>query len=584
MDALRLLRQTRQVPIAAVLMLSLLPVYGSNAESHQLTTREVTIRPVAIPPGTKQIAPSDVAHYDAYSHWRTGPGEYEGRKLDLMPAGYKGSPRKTRLLSFFTMSDVHITDKESPAQSLYYGWTAPYGAGGLSAAYSPVILSTTQVLNDAVKAVNALHRATPFACGIFLGDAVNNTQCNELRWYIDVLDGGVIRPSSGAHLGEKNIDYQQRYKAAGLNKSIPWYQVIGNHDQYWSGVSYVNDKLASSLVGGSIINMGTNSLDPDAVNKTGAYMGVVDGTKPYGNVIGAGLTSELPQPPTVVADTTRFSVAPQKATNQCATPRYWMKEFFDTKSFPRGHGFSESNLKCNSSLAACYTFDLKAQIRSGTITFKVIVFDDTAKSNNPAGGPIYYASGEVDQTRYNWLEGELKKGQDDGKLMIVATHVPINPQQDISSTKRAPQFSSYSEYTDAQLITMLHKYSNLVLLLAGHRHINTVTPQPSPDPAHPEYGFWEVETPSLRDFPQQFRTFDIGINSDDTISIIATDVDPGVEPGSPAEHSRGYAVGTARIFGTMASDDTTSHTYNAELVKRLDPVMQTKISGIRTGM
>ncbi len=53
-----------------------------------------------------------------------------------------------------------------------------------------------------------------------------------------------------------------------------------------------------------------------------------------------------------------------------------------------------------------------------------------------------------------------------------------------------------------------------------------VAPQPSPDPARPERGFWEVETPSLRDFPQQFRNFDIRRNADNTVSIAVTDVDP----------------------------------------------------------
>jgi hypothetical protein len=108
-----------------------------------------------------------------------------------------------------------------------------------------------------------------------------------------------------------------------------------------------------------------------------------------------------------------------------------------------------------------------------------------------------------------------------------------------------------------------------------------VTPQPSPDPTnHPEYGFWEVETPSLRDFPQQFRTWEILRNSDNSISILTTDVDPVVEPGSPADKSRGYAIGAARIFGGTASlTDTSSHAYNAELVKQLSPAMQTIIAG-----
>ena len=86
-------------------------------------------------------------------------------------------------------------------------------------------------------------------------------------------------------------------------------------------------------------------------------------------------------------------------------------------------------------------------------------------------------------------------------------------------------------------------------------------------------------TPSLRDFPQQFRTWEILRNSDNTISIVTTDVDPQVEEGSPAWDSRGYAIGASRIIGITALADTTSHTYNAELVKQLSSVMQAKIAG-----
>ncbi|MHB9130201.1 MAG: TIGR03768 family metallophosphoesterase [Armatimonadota bacterium] len=568
-------KQLRSIPILIILLLPLLPVYGGEtpASSPQLTTRERTVRPFAIAPGTRQIPPSDVAGYGTYGYsvWQFGPGEDKGRKFDLMPAGYTGAPGKARLLSFFTMSDIHITDKESPATGIYYGWSAPFGAGGISAAYSPVILSTTHVLNAAVKTVNALHRQTPFDCGIFLGDAVNNTQYNELRWYIDVIDGRRITPSSGAHLGAGTIDYQKPYQAVGLDRSIPWYQVIGNHDQFWSGVSYINDKLTTTLVGNTIINMGTNSLDPNAINATGAYMGVVNGGTRYGDVIGAGLTNNFTTPPIVVADKNRHSLSTANSSS-----KNWMKEFFNTKSSPVGHGFQQSNLNNNNSDAACYTFEPKAKI-----PIKVIVFDDTAKSNNPTAGPLYYAAGSMDPTRYAWLTRELQQGQDEGKLMILATHVPINPQQDLFNTKSAPQFSPapLSSHSDADLIATLHKYPNLILLVAGHRHVSTVTPQPSPDPAHPEYGFWEVETPSLRDFPQQFRTFDIRLNSDNTISIVTTDVDPKVEDRSPAANSRGYAVGTARVFGTISLTDTTPHVYNAELIKQLSPAMQAKIAG-----
>ncbi len=82
--------------------------------------------------------------------------------------------------------------------------------------------------------------------------------------------------------------------------------------------------------------------------------------------------------------------------------------------------------------------------------------------------------------------------------------------------------------------------------LAGHRHLNTVKAFISPDPVNaPEKGFWQVETSSLRDFPQQFRTFEIYLNSDYTISIVTTDVDPAVKDGTPAATSRKYAIAAA---------------------------------------
>jgi hypothetical protein len=137
------------------------------------------------------------------------------------------------------------------------------------------------------------------------------------------------------------------------------------------------------------------------------------------------------------------------------------------------------------------------------------------------------------------------------------------------------------------LLATLHAYPNLIMWIAGHRHLNVVTAQlydATVIGQGPENSFWEVETASLRDFPQQLRAFDIRRNSDNTISILVTDVDPAVAEGSPAAKSRGYAIGAARIFGATPAilADTTSHAYNAELVKQLSPEMQTKIANYGT--
>jgi hypothetical protein len=110
-----------------------------------------------------------------------------------------------------------------------------------------------------------------------------------------------------------------------------------------------------------------------------------------------------------------------------------------------------------------------------------------------------------------------------------------------------------------------------------------VTPFPSSDPNYtgPQYAFWQVETCSTRDFPQQFRTFEIVRNSDNTISIFITDVDPAVKDGSLAAISRSYAVAAQQLFNNPISLLPTG-VYNAELVKQLSPEMQTKIQNYGT--
>ncbi len=537
------------------------------------TTAEQQVIPVPVPAGTKQIAPAEVSQYKTlgYGAWTAGPGTnysldpknprpYD-KRVELAP-GHTDATGAARLLSFFSITDIHITDKESPGLAMYVGSSVEYGASPqFQAYYSPTVLATTQVLDAAIQTVNALHKRTPFDFGISLGDDTNCTQYNELRWFIDVLDGKVITPSSGAHDGADKIDYQKPFKAAGLDKAIPWYQTLGNHDQFWQGGALENVKTMQAHIGNTVFNMDINNLAmPASVDTYGTYMGVVDGSTPYGDVIKTGLEETYEVPPTVVADPDRHSLATFESSSL-----NWMSEFFKTTSKPVGHGFSQANLDAD---FASYSFEPKSGI-----PLKIIVLDDTCKGE----GQPNFAAGCLDNARSTWLKNELAEGQNNGKLMIIAAHIPLLPQTSITDTTIVP----LSVMNDTQLLSDLHAYPNLLLWISGHRHVSVVTPQPSADPSAPEQGFWEVETSSLRDFPQQFRTFDIRRNTDNTISIFVTNVDPAVREGSPAAKSRAYGIGVKEIFGAypyFSPGDPTSEAYNAELVKVLTPQMQTIIA------
>jgi hypothetical protein len=579
-----------------LLFVGALPFAGHPAEptypisSDVKTTRERTVRPVSIPDAPK-ISIAEVSQYGmlGYSSWEFGAAVDYGALLpDGSPVG-PYNPVET-LLTYFSISDTHITDKESPAQGIFLG-TGPFGEFGNVnlPAYSPVMLYTTQVLDAVVQTINALHAEAPFDFGIGLGDPANSNLYNGLRWHIDVLDGKRIVPSSGAHKGAATIDYQKPFQAAGLDKSIPWYQIIGNHDQYWSGSLYPDDYAKKALVSNTVINMGVSGGFP-SFDARGIYMGTIDGTTPYGTIMGCGFASTM-DPPIVAPDRSRHAL-----TTATSTSLNWMREFFNTTSKPRGHGFTQSNLDRD---FVSYAFEPKA-----TVPVKVIVLDDTCKKN-PYQSAQSYSHGCLDQERYDWLVNELDKGQAEGKLMIVAAHVPVGPQTNVpdapvppggvSNETIVPMFFStchgssivgepcaagtpitnydpvppYNIVTDAMLLDTLHTYPNLILWMAGHRHMNVVTPQPAPAGKGPEFGFWEVETPSTRDFPQGFRTFEIKRNDNNTVSIRITNVDPAVQDTtSPALTSRGYAIGAYRIAnGTLT--DTTPHVYNAELIKPL---------------
>ena len=182
--------------------------------------------------------------------------------------------------------------------------------------------------------------------------------------------------------------------------------------------------------------------------------------------------------------------------------------------------------------------------------------------------------------------------------MIIANHIPIgvspigSEMEWWGGDKNAkPGFENAVDL--AGLVKTLQDTPNLLMWIAGHRHMNVVKAFPSADPSRPEQGFWQVETSSLRDFPQQFRTFRNFPECRRNNSIVTTNVDPAVAEGTPAAKSRAGAVaanqivrkGAGIVFEWNPTQDGSirkmpTGSYNAELLKTLSPAMKQKMKAL----
>lgn len=511
------------------------------------------------------------------------------QRTDIMPSTYSTAlvTKKTRLLNFFAMTDIHLTDKEAPNQLIYLQQSNSGFAGQNSSIYSGVMLYTPQVFDAAIQTANALHKKDPFDFFISLGDVCNTSMYNELRWYLDIIDGKVITPSSGAHAGADSIDYQRPFKAAGLDKTIPFYQALGNHDHFMIGSFpvYQTAGLAESYISDTIWSVSDDLLTPvtittpasfpaniDNTRRNNAtnnyYQGVIDGTTPYGTIKYAGTIATAPK---VVADPNRRSLHRTE----------WIQEFFNSTSSPVGHGFNLVTSNPNYNLVsaadkafgfACYSFVPKANV-----PLKVIVLDDTQREDD--GSLDIHGHGFLDASRWAWLKKELDDGQAANQLMIIACHIPIcvtNVGTELEWWLGDSNATITNACTITELVTTLQNSTNLLMWISGHRHVNTIKAFVSPNKdTAPEKGFWQIETSSLRDFPQQFRTFEIFVNSDYSISIEAVNVDIAVKEGTPAATSRKYAIATQQILqNPLKSNPPNYATYYGKDFGPIDPTRQ----------
>jgi metallophosphoesterase (TIGR03767 family) len=412
-------------------------------------------------------------------------GEAHRVRAGLGTAAKSGrANRRTALLAFTQLSDVHIVDTQSPMR-------LEAGEGVSSSAYRPQEILTAHVMEAMVREINDVKRGVvsgrPLDLVIQTGDNSDNGQYNEIRWNIDILDGGRVAADSGdrtrfegvmdgnpdfydtefwhphgtphgktadkyrAQYGFPKIpglldDCRRPFKAHGLN--VEWISAMGNHDE---------------LVQGNFAHSAT--FNDRAV---GDQKPTAKGVR------------------TVTADPDRRLLSRTEMVS----------EHFTTTGLPVGHGFTQDNVTDGT---AYYTLD------RGPVRFVVM---DTVNEN---GG----SEGSLSQTQFAWLQEQLAAATD--RVVVVASH------HTSWTMDNAAHGTSDPRVLGGAVVTELLAHENVVAWVNGHTHSNSVRPHKRDGGG----GFWEINTASHIDFPQQSRIIEIVDNQDETLSIFTTMLDHG---------------------------------------------------------
>jgi metallophosphoesterase (TIGR03767 family) len=484
-------------------------------------------------PGNTTLSRTIVGTGGTYQRLAYGPGEPYLLRQDLGVTAQTGrAERRVPLLYFAQLSDTHILDAQSPARVEFLD---PIQITSL--AFRPQEMLTPFVLDSMVRRINSLLTSeltgASLAFLINTGDVTDNRQYNELRWVIDLLDGGSVLPRSGGpsyegvqkgnsiyyyyHPDQPLIDSYGRFRnfpaypgllesaelpfsAAGVR--VPWYAVYGNHDGLVQGNLPALRAFEKAAVGRTKIIGFPFGLDARTQFTRDMLRG--DPT-PWRLLLN---WAETQQPGDTVA------IVTPDPNRRLLSRQEWIKEHFTTRGLPVGHGFSTRNADADT---AYYTFDPNPR-------FHCVVLDTV----NPSGG----ANGCIDQKQFNWLDADLSAHA--ATLTLVFAHHSIGTMDNVAARENNPVLSG----TDLE--KLLWRHPNVVAFVNGHSHANTVVPHANA--SVPGTGFWEINTAAHIDFPEQSRLIEIFDNGDRTLSIFATIVDHLADPDTPSLTPLGLAT------------------------------------------
>lgn len=399
----------------------------------------------------------------SFDMYRRGPAQARVRRTDLGGATAFGERRS--IAYFVAASDYQLTDDESPMR--FAGVDTP---GLLSSGLRPQEAYLPRIASAMNRTLAALMRPErPFQFGVFAGDCADTGQLNELRWFIELMDGARgVHTDSGADddpVPGPDNDPKDPFDATPF--PAPWYYVPGNHDLMVVGIFLPTDARRAAAIG------------------TNASTGTRDYRMWYAPVRSG----------TVIADRNRALVTREDIVRELrAGP---------ARPGPTGHGFAAMP---DFSLGANYAADVVPGL------LRMLAFD-TSDDTGGSTGLVHR------RTIDRWLRVELDRARADGVLVMLSSHHPVD---DITRTQNKVGLPVSDAVAGDDIQRLVAGYPNVIAWFVGHQHAVRVRPLRG---AAGTQGFWEIQSGSIADWPSQARVMEIVDNGNNTLSLFGTMVD-----------------------------------------------------------